>query len=197
MTNEKPLILVDQDGPLAAFDLHFWNRCNDEGYVFDVDDPLKQTLRWFTDHIPDPKHRANARKMIDTTRWFRDIPVTEGAQEGLAKLSKVAEIFICTKPLDNDEYCLLDKRQWIGKHFPKFVDRLITAPDKSVIKGDILLDDAPKLKWLPRADWSPVIYSTPSNSHEGSELWEFPHWDWTQPIDELIEIAKEHRYAKN
>ena len=191
MTDNKPLILMDMDGPLAAFDLHFWNRCTEEGYLFDIDNHSDQKHRWFTDHIPDPRHQAHARRMIDTTRWFRDIPVTEGAQEGMKELASKAEVFICTKPLDADEYCLLDKRQWIGKYFPKFIDRLITAPDKSVIKGDILVDDAPKPKWYARAEWAPVIFSTPSNSHPESDLYSLPHYDWSMPVDTLLELAVE------
>lgn len=30
-------LLLDMDGPLADFDVHFWERCIAEGWAFDIE----------------------------------------------------------------------------------------------------------------------------------------------------------------
>lgn len=181
----KPVILVDQDGPLGAFDAHFWSRCGDEG--IDLDCALtEQRHRFATDHVADRAQRDRARSMVNQTGWFADLPVVEGAVEGLAALDEVADVWICSKPLDANPTCRDEKAQWLARHFgEKWAARLILAPNKSMINAHILLDDAPKLGWLPRAPWMPVIFRMPWNQ-EGSDWERLPHWDWSESIDTLI-----------
>jgi 5'-nucleotidase len=185
-------VLVDVDSVLNIFDEHFWDRCTARGYVFDIEHHSHQKKRWFTDHIPDKKHRNAARRMVDKAGWFRDIPVMPGSQEGIKALAEKAEVYLCTKPLEINPTCHQDKFDWVKEHFPDFTDRLIITGDKSMIRGDILLDDAPKPKWFDKAEWVPVVYSQPQNSHVDSDLYHLPHWDWSQPVDDLLSYAKEH-----
>lgn len=160
-----PTLLLDLDGPLADFDAHFWERCHAEGWAFDIDHPSHQRHRYFTDHIPDRAHRRAARAMVDAPGWFRHLPVTPGAREGVtAFIDAGIDLWVCTKPLEVNPTCRDDKAAWLADHFPELVDRLIIAPDKSMVHGDVLLDDAPKLEWFHRATWEPVIFDAPYNT---------------------------------
>lgn len=192
----QSIVLVDLDGVCAGFDSHFWDRSVENGWEFDIDHPSKQTKRYFTDHIPNKHHRNAARKMVDDSRWFRDLPVIPGAQEGLEELWRCCELWLCSKPLDADPFCMSDKQAWVKKHFPKLADRLILTGDKSLIVGDLLLDDAPKTKWFQRAQWTPVIYTQPFNSHPESDLFDLPHFQWGDSIGDLIKIAETHAEYK-
>lgn len=181
----RPLVLLDQDGPLAGFDDHFWARCADEGISLDC---LlhEQRHRYGTDHIPDKGERARARAMVDSAGWFADLPVVEGSVDGLNRLAEVADVWICSKPLATNPTSHSDKAAWLAKHYgTKWAGRLILAPDKSMIVGHLLLDDAPKLAWLPRAQWMPVIFSMSWNG-AGSDWARLPHWDWSEDIATLI-----------
>lgn len=193
---QKVLVLADVDGVCAAFDDRAREVCELNKWVLDHDHPSKQTKRFLTDHIPDKHHRNQLRKHIDTTPFFADLDLIEGCYEGIMELASKTELHFCSKPLDANVSCASDKVAWIKRHFPKLHGRLILAGDKSLIQGDVLLDDAPKLKWLERATWTPVVYSHPFNSHPESELYNLPHFKWGDPIENIIEIAKEHRYAK-
>lgn len=189
----KPTILVDMDGPLADFDVHFFQRCASEGWTLDCTVEA-QRHRFATDHIPNRRERDAARAMVDTPGWFRDLPVTPGAQDGLRGLAEFAEVWICTKPLEANGTCRDDKAAWLAEHFgDEWVQRLILAPDKSMVRGDVLLDDAPKPEWFGRADWWPVIFPEPWNAAVYPDL---PTWDWSSDPRELALIAVAWRHDR-
>lgn len=177
------------DGPLANFDLGFWNMCQEQGIQLDIEglnDPKRR--RFMTDNIPDKSQRAVARSFVDhgPNRWFRDLPVVPGCQEGVARLEEAGvDIWICTKPLEANWRCRDDKAKWIRRYFPHLEDKLLIMPDKSLAIGDILLDDAPKLKWFDAAVWKPVIFPCPFNGY-GSEWEGLPSWGWFDPIEDLL-----------
>lgn len=180
------------DGPLADFDRHFHTKCVEMGGIeFDVDGPHVQSERYFTDHIPDPTQRRLARTMIDAAGWFRSLPVVEGAKEGVAELLDFGfDIWVCTKPLEKNPTCRDDKGAWLREHFPMLEDRLIIAPDKSLIIGDVLLDDAPKVAWFKSAPWVPVLFAVPFNG-PGSE-WDgcnLLRWSWGSDPRLLIRVV--------
>lgn len=181
----RPTLLLDMDGPLADFDNKFFRRCQEKGITMDCDGVHGQRHRFATDHIPDREERAWARRMVDTAGWFRDLPVTPGAQDGIDRLMEFFDVWICTKPLEANPTCRDDKAAWILENFGAYwLSRLIIAPDKSMVNGHLLLDDAPKSRWLESAPWRPIIFTTPWNQ-EGSPWQGFPHWSWGDPIEDL------------
>lgn len=179
-------LLLDMDGPMAAFDEAFFTACRTAGFQMDIDHPSKQIHRYSTDHIADRFTRNRARELVNQDGWFRNLPVTPGSQEGVEELlSADFDIWVCTKPLESNKTCRDEKAAWLAEHFPQLKNRLITAPDKSMIIGDILLDDAPKLEWLGRALWRPVIFTMPFNV-TGSKWEDLPHWTWGDDPEQLI-----------
>lgn len=180
-----PIVLVDQDGPLAHFDALFFERCAESGWPMDCT-LAEQRHRFATDHIPDKFMRQMARNMVNTSGWFADLPVVEGAIDGLHELSEVADVWICTKPLEANPTCRDEKAAWLVKHFgPEWERRLIISPDKSMVRGDVLLDDAPYLEWLERAPWRTVIF--PMSWNGAGSKWEgHDRWTWGDPIAQLL-----------
>lgn len=186
-------LLLDMDGPLADFDRHFYRRCIDEGYTFDVDGPEWQQHRYFTEHIPNRAERRRARAMVDAPGWFAELPVTPGAVEGVdGLLAAGIDVWVCTKPLEVNPTCHSDKAQWIARHFPALTERLIIAPDKSMVIGDVLLDDAPKPEWFERAAWTPVIFPAPFTDGQWGDL---SRWVWGDPIEALIACGQPSQHG--
>jgi len=178
------VLLLDMDGPLADFDLHFWHRCQEQGFTFDVHGPAFQAHRYFTEHIPNRAERRKARAMVDQAGWFAELPVTPGAVEGVASLLDAGfDVWVCTKPLEANPTCHSDKAQWIARHFPALTDRLIIAPDKSMVRGDVLLDDAPHPAWFGRSAWRPVIFDAPFN--RAGDWADLPHFAWGDALAAL------------
>ncbi|HRE01607.1 MAG TPA: hypothetical protein PLV68_09925 [Ilumatobacteraceae bacterium] len=189
MSGRHVRLLLDMDGPLADFDGHGWARCTELGCEFDVDGPEAQTARYFTDHMPNRAHRAAARAMIEAPGWFDQLSVTPGAVEGVHRLLDAGfDIWVVTKPLEENPTCRDDKGRWLRRYLPMLERKLILAPDKSLIVGDVLLDDAPKLAWFERALWRPVIFTAPFNG-PGSAWDGLPRWRWGDPVDVLTDQA--------
>lgn len=177
-------VLIDMDGPLADFDWAFWDACTVRGFTFDIDTHEDQRHRYFTEHIPDRNERRRARAMVDAAGWFRHLPVTPGAEEGVeALLAEGFDVWVCTKPLEANRTCLNDKHAWLVEHFPALSDRLITAPNKAMIHGTVLLDDAPKPEWFAAATWEPVIFPAPFNAASYPDL---RRWTWGQDVPGLL-----------
>ena len=156
-------VLVDMDGPLADFDAACWEWIDRMGLRPNIDGRHQQQHHYVTEHL----RRADARRLrqkVDSPGWFRSLPVTEGARAGVDRLFEDGhDVWVCTKPLTANPTCLNDKHAWLVNHFPELSERLITAPDKSMIVGDVLFDDAPRGDWVDRAMWTPVIYPTTYN----------------------------------
>lgn len=175
-----PIVLVDLDGPLADFDRYFFARCAEHGWELDVS-LSDQTQRFATAHMPDVGHRKLAREMINTAGWFAELPVTPGAVDGLHRLSLVADVWLCSKPLEANPTCRDDKAAWIRRNFgEEWEYRLILTSDKSMVRGTYLLDDAPHPEWFPLASWLPVIFPTSWNGR-GSKWFGIPRWGWDNP----------------
>lgn len=191
----KPIVLVDQDGPLADFDARFFEMCAENGWELHSDRST-QCHRFATDCMVDRKARRKARLFVDSSAWFADLPVVEGAVEGINALAEHAEVWICTKPLEANLTCRDDKAMWVRKNLGvEWERRLIMAPDKSLVIGDVLLDDAPKPEWFVRAPWQPVVFSTPWNG-PGSVWGELPHWTWGEDVERLLEKARKKARRK-
>ncbi|WP_462146184.1 5' nucleotidase, NT5C type [Pseudoalteromonas gelatinilytica] len=74
--------------------------------------------------------------------FFANLKPIKGAIESVLELSKNNEVYILTAPSIHNPFSYLEKRVWIEKWFGmNFVERLIISPDKSLVKGELLIDD--------------------------------------------------------
>lgn len=184
----KPIVLVDMDGPLADFDGYFYEQCIERGWTLDATCET-QTARYMSDHVVSKAERKLSRKMVEETDWFRTLPVVPGAIEGINELARHADVWICTKPLEANVTCRDEKAEWVRIHLgAKWEQRLIIAPNKSLVRGSILLDDAPFPEWFSVAEWQPVIFPYPYNGI-GSPWADLPRWTWGDSVETLLKEA--------
>lgn len=184
MTN----LLLDMDGPLADTEAYILDRYLELGLDVPYVHASQNTHRFMADALPRHQRKAGM-EVLNPPGAFAELPVTEGAQQGVRDLLEAGvNVWVCTKPLESNVTCLNDKHGWLVRHFPELSNYLITAPDKGLIKGDILLDDAIKLDWVARADWAPVVFPTGFNG-EGSQWAHLPRWSWGDPIEDLLAHA--------
>lgn len=153
-------VLVDMDGVLADFDGPLFRYF---GAELDCT-PETQIHRFLTNHLPDEWLRRQMRAMVEGNRWFARLPVMPGAKEGVKYLQDAGhDVWIVSKPLEASRSCASDKFEWVEEHFPSLVGKLILAPDKGLVKGDYLIDDAIKPSWLEYATWEPIVFDHPWN----------------------------------
>lgn len=74
--------------------------------------------------------------------FFTNLEPIEGAIEGVNYLRTKFDVYILTRPSYKNPLCYTEKRIWIEKHFGlEFCKNLIIAYDKSLLRGDYLIDD--------------------------------------------------------
>jgi 5'-nucleotidase len=181
---------MDMDGPLAAFDDRIYELAPQEGFgwKFICSTPCVEH-RFATDCV-SREDAKDMRQFINNSRWFRALEPVDGCIDGMNELAKHADVWICTKPLEANVHCRDDKAEWVRKYLgARWERRLIITPDKSLVFGAALVDDAIKPEWMPQAFWSPVVYRMPWNQ-EGSVWADLPHWEWSDGVDRLMELVE-------
>ena len=67
----------------------------------------------------------------------------DGAIDAVIWLSTHFDVYFLTRPSVQNLSCYSEKALWIQNHFgPEYLERLIISPDKSLLKGDYLIDDS-------------------------------------------------------
>jgi 5'(3')-deoxyribonucleotidase len=112
----------------------------------DMDDTLADFMGAY-----DKARERNPAMMFPQAEYgfFANLEPLEGAVECVQRLfgSEHLSPYILTAPSTVNPLCYTEKRIWVEKHLGmEMVERLIISPDKSLLKGDYLVDDIPEGK---------------------------------------------------
>lgn len=106
---------------------------------------------------------------------FASLEPMPGAIEAVNRLRAEHDVWILSAPSVRNANSYTEKRIWIEKHFDlDMAYRLILAPDKSLVMGDVLIDDYDRGKG--QEGWGGRLI------HFGSA--QFP--TWAEVVAELI-----------
>jgi 5'-nucleotidase len=68
-------------------------------------------------------------------------------------------VYICTSPLHHYDNCVLEKFEWVEQHLGReFTSRLILSRDKTLVHGDVLVDDNPSVTGVRTPTWRHVVF---------------------------------------
>lgn len=163
---EKPLcILVDMDGTITDFEsgfLDLWRaRFPRRPFV-----ELNQRQTFYVSEDYPPEYKTDINTIIyHEAGFFANLSPINGAIEALTKMEKLGhQVFICSAPRWTKS--VHEKSQWIGRHLGEnWVNRLILTRDKSIVRGDILIDDRPEMTTSRPPLWEQVLFDQPYNRH--------------------------------
>lgn len=119
---------------------------------------------------------------VMSTLDYSDMAPIDGAVETLHGMLEFGhDVMICTSPWLPNENCVSDKIKWIQYYLgPGWDERVIITKDKTVIKGDLLIDDKPVITGRENnPDWMHVIFDQPYNQEITSQprLKSWADWD--------------------
>ncbi|XP_028377276.1 5'(3')-deoxyribonucleotidase, cytosolic type [Phyllostomus discolor] len=164
-------VLVDMDGVLADFEAGllraFCRRFPGEPHV-----PLAERRGFFAREqyrALRPDLADKVASVYEAPGFFLDLEPIPGAVEAMQQMNalKDTEVFICTSPLLKFDHCVGEKYRWVEKHLgPQFVERIIMTRDKTVVLGDLLIDDKDTIQGQEETpSWEHILFTCCHNQH--------------------------------
>ena len=191
----KPVILLDIDGCPANFvagclpvikDITGRDHVHD-----DVDQWQIETALGL-----DEEQTKLLYERVCSEGWVRDLPLYEGAKEGVAALREFADVVPVTAPFWSSKHWVYERYEWILNQLGILQRDVIHAHAKWRVAGDMLIDD--KMSHLTQwatakhnADGIPVLFRRKYNENE---IWDpavlrgYRVPDWPT----LVHVARMH-----
>lgn len=158
------ILLLDQDNVLADFETGFraaWTAAHPN--IPPVAEADRKSFQVRDDYPPELQQAVDA--IIQGPGFYRNLPPMSGAMQGVRDLlAEGVDIYICTSPLSQYQNCVLEKYEWVEEHLgSEFTKRVILTRDKTLIKGDLLVDDKPEIRGSATPQWQHILYDQPYN----------------------------------
>merc|ERR1719164_265702 len=97
--------------------------------------------------------------------FFRGLPPMAGGVAALKALdAKGYRVMLCTSPVSTSAHCAGEKFEWVREHLgPEWVPKIILTSDKTAVRGDVLIDDKPKITGAHHPVWQQLMFNAPYN----------------------------------
>jgi 5'-nucleotidase len=183
---EPRIILVDLDNTVAD-----WSGRFSEGLTRLRPDLAPQPPDRFSVWSDDVDRNLAIQEVVREPGFYAQLPTYPGARNALIGLLHAGVgVFIVSTPMESNVTSASDKSAWVRTHLGRrFVNRLILSHDKSLVRGDLLIDDKPRISGLMEPTWRQVYFDQPYNrpDAEGNPTTTRVHiWDeWPTLLDLL------------
>lgn len=103
-------------------------------------------------------------KIFTSPKFWEILDPLPDAVDVMRLLCQKYETYILTATWPTDDDCYVEKMNWIKNWLPFFdLHNVITTWNKSLIRGDVLIDDAPR--FLETYNAETIAYDFPYNRH--------------------------------
>jgi 5'-nucleotidase len=182
------LVLVDQDGPLADFEAGFCSRWS-EKYPDRPVVPTEQRRSFYIKDEYPAEYREDIMEIQSSPGFILGLPLIPGALDALHGMEAEGdEVRILTSPLTRYHNCVMEKYAWVDRHLgPDWVRRIILTKDKTMVRGDVLIDDKPEITGYFIPVWEHLVFDAAYNVDSLSRRISWT--DWRQVLRQ-IKIAR-------
>lgn len=158
--------LIDMDGVIVNFNRGFSEKWKSQ-YPDKIFLPPEKRKVYELEKPYSPECQELILKLIGQEGFFRSLKPNPGSLDALKEMREIGlEPFICTSPWESSKYCIPEKLEWIenylGKEWPR---RTIITQDKTLVRGEILIDDKPEIIGVEKPAWKHILYDHPYNRH--------------------------------
>lgn len=187
------LILLDQDAVIADFYPAFVHRWNQIGGHPEIS--VEMITEYEMGELLGNPELVDA--IICERGFFLDLDPVPGAIDAVHGIVAAGhDVMICTAPKIDNRWCVPEKQEWIKRHLgDRFLSRTIFSNDKTLVRGDILIDDKPVITGLATPQWQHVFFDAPYNRHlAGPRLCSWADWQTIIPDLDSLPAELTHAY---
>lgn len=186
MKQRGMLILVDMDGTLADLESRFFE---EYGRRY-ADEPGSQGLRARTWELTDQLGPGRAHlvdEILGASGFFAGLAPLPGGIEAVHAMRDAGhEVMLCTSAFKGSRWCESEKRHWVEEHLGReLVRSMVITSDKTVVRGDVLIDDKPEITGRTRPLWRQVLLDQAYNAHVALPRIARDWSDWRQVLASL------------
>jgi len=156
-----PTVLLDMDGVIVDWDAGFREAWGSRSSI-------DRTVSYYMEDCVPPAYRDEALAVLHEEGFFLNLPPMKGSiAAAKAMVAKGYRVLFCTSPVQTSQHCAGEKFEWIRKHFgEEWVKRIVLTSDKTPVRGDVLIDDKPKITGTMAPTWRHLLFDAPYNMRE-------------------------------
>jgi 5'-nucleotidase len=180
------VILVDLDGVIADQRQGFRDALSQKYPNIKLPSSITDFHFDYEKNFPE-EHQKRVKAVRLKKGFFLSLPMLRGAKEGLEQLKNMSlDVRIVTAPTWEWKHCVREKYEWVEKHLGReWCGRMILTRDKTYVRGDILIDDAPVITGAFKPTWEHVVFDHSYNREAKGAL----RVTW-QNMQEVITVIK-------
>ncbi|XP_069761690.1 5'(3')-deoxyribonucleotidase, mitochondrial-like isoform X2 [Narcine bancroftii] len=143
-------VLLDMDGVLADFEGGFLRKYKDTYPAEPCVELADRRGFWVSAQYGQLQADLceKAISIWESKNFFIELDPLPGAVEAVKEMAnmKNTDVFICTSPIKKYDHCPFEKYAWVEKHLGKeFLELMVLTRDKTLILGNVLIDDKPDI----------------------------------------------------
>lgn len=106
-------------------------------------------------------------KVMREPGFYRFLRAVPGARTALRQIRDAGhDIRFVSAPYVSNPTCASDKLAWIERHYgASWAQRVILTTDKTLVRGDVLIDDRPDITGAAVPEWEHIVFTQPYNVH--------------------------------
>lgn len=185
-------ILVDMDAVIAAWGDEF-DQCLDcYGSEAAGIPRTKDQQQWNLKAGRTEREKAIIDQIMAEPHFYRDLQPIEGAKQALkSALAAGHDVRIVSTPDTSNPTCASDKLDWLVRHHgAEWAKRLILTADKTVIHGDILVDDKPIITGDMEPTWTHVVFGDYAYNRTSAAPIRMRSWGAPEKLIELADLIE-------
>lgn len=137
-----------------------------------------------THHDIKDEYSPENLKIVQSVLYSPDfqlsMPAVPGSLEAVLEIDKRGHnVIFCSTPHAHYETCVVQKYQWLEARLGRtFARKLMLSDDKTIVYGDLLIDDKPEIKGLRHPSWEHVLFTRSYNLdvHDKRRLDSWNNW---------------------
>jgi 5'-nucleotidase len=186
----KKIVLIDMDSVQCMYTRELLKRAH-QRFGLPLYDEQDITV-FDTEKIFPESFWKQVDLLADEPDFFESLEPYDYIVEAMQEMEqdKNLRVFICTSPKKSYAHCVPGKYTWVEKHHGKrWTERIIMTRDKTLVTGDVLIDDKPHIVGVNKnPTWKHVYYNQPYNRDIDKPR--ITNWrEWKEVLYPLLDLS--------